>query len=229
MLLYYLESGTLRAVKFDLTSQSSEYGGSADPDAFLCLTRDWSDRLRISACRSTTGVSYADRIDVESKAMFPDQLQPSEVDELQALHDGRNRDLLEILRPYISQPVDDLLGVQRIGGGDFVVACSSLQLTSFDGVGSVGMSSTRVRPQFRAAFPPVNDDYIQTTRLEAVHLKVSFWEGYRCDQAVTLRSDLVLILSENKIIALNYFSRTFAVTTLPIAPRGFVLFRSIGL
>lgn len=226
VLLYYFAASGLKAVRFNLLSHETKLVDTFFENRFLCLMNDTGQNMRVSACRSTTGKFDAKEISIESIPLFSDTLRASEVDASKVLVEGRNEQLWGTYAPYISVQFDDeFLAVQRIGSGDFVAQCSSLQLTSSDGLGAVVLYTTSVRPHFRGTLASGVGGADQRTKfLKAVHLAEKRGVGYRCDEVATLPSNLVVVLSADQIVVLNYAEKTYAMVDLPIRRRGFVLF-----
>ncbi|HVZ01930.1 MAG TPA: hypothetical protein VHA35_20665 [Dongiaceae bacterium] len=220
--LYYLEAGTRKAVKYDLTTRRVERGDTALPGSFICLIENPTQGLGVSACDSRNGERSVGEMEVESYRLFADHLAASEIDASKVVRDGRNKGLSADQLSFPLFPMDDLLRAQRIGEGDFVAQCSSLQLTSLDGAGAVVLYETRRRPQFLGL---LFDNDPQTKVLTAIHLKLGWFGKYTCDGVATLSSGKVLFASGKKLIALDYSRRVYAIEPLPAPPDGYVLFR----
>lgn len=229
IVLYFIENKRLEGVRFELSSKEIEFDGLKHEDRFVCLIDDRAGGIHVSSCRSKTGKHTYVNMDLESKPLFNETILQSEIDHSKRLRNGSNIFLYDTYMPYIALDFSDsFLRGQKFGLDDFVASCSGLHHTSRDGFGSVGVYHTTIRPHFRGTYGMgVGDNDGRTKSLESVHLKVSLTEGYRCDEAVTLESGLVVVLSEDTLVLFDYRKKVFGVTKLPNSPHGPILFRTI--
>lgn len=229
IVLYYIERLNLEGVRFDISSEEIEFDGVKHEDSFICLIDDRAGGIHISSCRSKTGKHTYLNMDLESKPLFNEIILPSEIDYSKRLRNGSNIFLYDTYMPYIALDFSDsFLREQKFGLDDFVASCSGLQDTSRDGFGALDIYHTTTRPHFRGTYGMGARENDSGTKLvEAIHLMISPTEGYRCDEAVTLESGLVIILSEDALVLLDYEKKLFGITMLPISPFGPILFRTI--
>lgn len=245
VLVYYLANEDTTGVRVDLKSHRTTTAEFSAGKGFLCLIADrdksvsiYEDvhgdikgKLRVSTCDSKSGSYDVLKLDIRSRAIFTDQIAVSEVDSSKVLRNGFNVYLDDVYRPVTPAFITDaLLDIQKIGTDDFIAKCSALHLTSRDHVGAVDLFQTTIRPQSAGALEAGIGQHPAHTRIvKALHLKTSLESGYRCEQAVTLASGIIFVLSGDDIVVIDYKQKSFGVMTLPTHRQSYVLFRSINL
>jgi hypothetical protein len=217
VILYYIDRSQFHSVRYDLLAGKTDAGDLSGHPKFLCAIARGQKIAAVSACASSTGTLSAKGAEVVSTLLFGDTIDTTEIDPSVVLHDGKNLEVIGLFHPFIQ--LDEILGTQRIGDGDFAALCSSLQLTASDGIGAVHLLKTKRRPHVTATYAVIADDPALTQTVALVHLKLGYHNGYVCDEAITLPSNIVLLISRDQLLALDYQNKIYGVVDLPM-PRG---------
>lgn len=231
LVLYFIERETFRAVRVNLASKEVAYGTDKHEDRFPCLIvrHDESEAPRISSCTSKSRYYDYERLDIDSRLLFDDEVNNDEVDSSKFLKDGKNYWLKEVYKPYSATEFDaKFLRIQKIGSSDLIASCSGLQLIAPDRIGAVNFYVTKIRPHARGALAAgVGNADALTHKVLMVHLKNALTTGYQCDSAITLPSDLVIVVSGTHLLAIDPTSQKFGVAILPATPLNSILFRVV--